>query len=199
VHALELDGFKVSEGVLRRALPIDIGLPAVQSEIDRLLEKHGFLVPKASLSSTERARALARSFGVVQIKPGSDPLKAQVHLDLHRLAPQVVAAQIVDVFANARTGQMRARRAGVGVGSAPTRRRRLPQFTLILSAPSAERRTGGRALNVARGPSRNDDLPLMTALFASVFRGGKRRVWPVWRRLGVRPYAYPSLYLIEQP
>jgi hypothetical protein len=52
--------------------------------------------------------ALARSFGVVQIKPSFDPLKAQVHLDLHRLAPQVVAAQIVDVFANARTGQMRA-------------------------------------------------------------------------------------------
>jgi hypothetical protein len=46
VHALELDGLKVSEGVLRRALPIDIGLPAVQSEIDRLLEKHGFFVPK---------------------------------------------------------------------------------------------------------------------------------------------------------
>jgi hypothetical protein len=48
----------------------------------------------------QNGRALARSFGVVQIKPGFDPLKAQVHLDLHRLAPQVVAAQIVDVFAN---------------------------------------------------------------------------------------------------
>jgi hypothetical protein len=43
---------------------------------------------------------------------------------------------------NARTEQMRARRAGVDVGPDPTRR--LPQFTLILSAPSAERRTGGR-------------------------------------------------------
>ena len=48
----------------------------------------------------QNGQALARSFGVVQIKPGFDPLKAQVDalLDLHRLAPQVVAAQIVDVF-----------------------------------------------------------------------------------------------------
>jgi hypothetical protein len=82
-------------------------------------------------------RALARSFGIVQIKPGFDPLKAQVHLDLHRLAPQVVAAQIVDVFAN--------------------------------------------------------------ALFAAVFSGGKRRVWPVWRRLTFASYGYSSLYLMEQP
>jgi hypothetical protein len=103
VHALELDGFKVSEldglkvseGVLRRALPIDIGLPAVQSEIDRLLEKHGFFVPKRQLEQHRKGRALARSFGVVQIKPGFDPLKVQVHLDLHRLAPQIVATQIV--------------------------------------------------------------------------------------------------------
>src|SRR5580704_11949474 len=71
--------------------------------------------------------------------PLADPLKAQVHLDLHRLALQVVAAQIVDVFANARTGQMWARRAGVDVGTAPTRRRG----------------RGG-----AHGPSRNDDRPL---------------------------------------
>jgi hypothetical protein len=96
-----------------------------------------------------RFQNAAWSASVCCRQPGGDPLKAQVHLDLHRLAPQVVAAQIVDVFANARTGQMRARRAGVGVGSAPTRRRRLPQFTLILSAPSAERRTGGRR---HRGP-----------------------------------------------
>jgi hypothetical protein len=81
---------------------------------------------------------VARSFGVVQIEPGFDPLKAQVHLDLHRLAPQVVAAQIVDVFANARTGQMRARRAGAEVGSAPTRRRRLPGSPLS-SLPQAQR------------------------------------------------------------
>jgi hypothetical protein len=39
----------------------------------------------------------------------------------------------------------------------------------------------------------------MTALFASVFRGGKRRVWPSLAPARGRPYAYPSLYLTEQP
>jgi hypothetical protein len=112
--------------------------------------------------------------------PLADPLKAQVHLDLHRLAPQVVAAQIVDVFANARTGQMRARRAGVDVGTAPTRRR------------------GRRSPRPAGRPGMTID-PWMTALFASVFRGGKRRVWPVRREAALASYAYSSLYLIEQP
>jgi hypothetical protein len=146
-----------------------------------------------------RFRNAARSASVCCRQPGGDPLKAQVHLDLHRLAPQVVAAQIVDVFANARTGQMRTRRAGVEVGSAPTRRRRLPQFTLILSAPSAERRTGGRRSPQPAGRPGMTIYLEMTALFASVFKGGKRRVWPVWRRLTLASYAYSSLYLIEQP
>jgi hypothetical protein len=50
VHTLELDGFTVSEGALRRALPVDIGLPTVQSELDRLLEKHGLTIPKGHLT-----------------------------------------------------------------------------------------------------------------------------------------------------
>ena len=91
--------------------------------------------------------------------PLADPVKVQVHLDLHRLAPQVVAARIVNVFANARTGQMRARRAGVEVGSAPTRRRRLPQFTLNPLCPKRREANRRSALTAARGPSRNDDLP----------------------------------------
>jgi hypothetical protein len=54
-RALAIDGFTVSDGVLRRALPIDIGLPAVQSEVDRLLEKHGFTTAKGHLKQALEA------------------------------------------------------------------------------------------------------------------------------------------------
>lgn len=48
-RALELDGFIVSGKTLHRALPVDVGLPAAQSEVDRLLEKHGLTTPKGHL------------------------------------------------------------------------------------------------------------------------------------------------------
>jgi len=48
-RALELDGFSVAVGALSRALPVDIGLPAAQSEVDRLLEKPGFTTAKGHL------------------------------------------------------------------------------------------------------------------------------------------------------
>lgn len=48
-RALELDGFVISGKRLRRALPVDAELPAAQSEVDRLLAKHGFVVPKGHL------------------------------------------------------------------------------------------------------------------------------------------------------
>jgi hypothetical protein len=48
-RALELDGFTVSGNTLHRALPVDVGLPAAQSEVDRLLEKHGLTTPKGHL------------------------------------------------------------------------------------------------------------------------------------------------------
>lgn len=57
LRAIERDGFTVSGGVLRRALPIDIGLPAAQSEIDQLLDKHGFVVPKGQLVQAIDAHA----------------------------------------------------------------------------------------------------------------------------------------------
>jgi len=41
-RALEVDGFVVSGKTLHRALPVDVELPAAQSEVDRLLAKHGF-------------------------------------------------------------------------------------------------------------------------------------------------------------
>ncbi len=49
LRALELDGFTVSDGALRRALPVDVELPTAQSEIDRLLEKHGLATAKGHL------------------------------------------------------------------------------------------------------------------------------------------------------
>src|SRR5271155_5246054 len=48
-RALELDGFIVSGKTLRRALPVDVGLPTAQSEVDRLLEKRGLTIPKGHL------------------------------------------------------------------------------------------------------------------------------------------------------
>jgi hypothetical protein len=48
-RALEVDGFVVSEKTLHRALPVDVGLPAAQSEVDRLLEKHGLATAKGHL------------------------------------------------------------------------------------------------------------------------------------------------------
>lgn len=48
-RALELDQFMVSGNTLHRALPLDVGLPAAQSEVDRLLDKHGLTTPKGHL------------------------------------------------------------------------------------------------------------------------------------------------------
>jgi hypothetical protein len=57
VRALELDGFTVSGRVLRRLLPVDLGLPTVQSEIERLLEKHGLTTPRGHLTEALDAHA----------------------------------------------------------------------------------------------------------------------------------------------
>jgi hypothetical protein len=56
-HALERDGFVVSEGALRRALPVDLDLPTAHSEVERLLEKHAFTVPKGQLEQAIDAHA----------------------------------------------------------------------------------------------------------------------------------------------
>lgn len=57
LRALERDGFTVTDGKLRRSLPVDIGLPTTQSEVDRLLDKHGFIVPKGQLTQAIDAHA----------------------------------------------------------------------------------------------------------------------------------------------
>lgn len=57
LRALERDAFTVSGGTLRRTLPVDLGLPTTQSEVDRLLEKHAFTVPKGHLNQAIDAHA----------------------------------------------------------------------------------------------------------------------------------------------
>jgi hypothetical protein len=49
LRALEGDGFVITEGVLRRALPAVVNLPEAQDEIFRLLAKHHFTVPTGHL------------------------------------------------------------------------------------------------------------------------------------------------------
>lgn len=48
-RALQQDGFDVADGSLRPALPKDIGIPHIESELIRLLEVHGFSTAKGHL------------------------------------------------------------------------------------------------------------------------------------------------------
>ena len=48
-RVLQQDGFVVADGALRPALPADIGLPSIESELMQLLKKHGFSTPKGHL------------------------------------------------------------------------------------------------------------------------------------------------------
>lgn len=48
-RALRQDGFDVADGSLRPALPKDIGIPHIESELIRLLEGHGFSTAKGHL------------------------------------------------------------------------------------------------------------------------------------------------------
>jgi hypothetical protein len=48
-RALELDGFVITDGMLRRTLPADVGLPTAESETTRLLQKHGLTTAKGHL------------------------------------------------------------------------------------------------------------------------------------------------------
>jgi hypothetical protein len=57
IRALSLDGFVLSEGEIRSALPVDIGLRESQSEIDRLLEKHALTMTKGHLDQALDAHA----------------------------------------------------------------------------------------------------------------------------------------------
>jgi hypothetical protein len=49
-HALERDGFAASDGILRRALPVDIGLPTTQSRLIGFSKNMASQCQRASLS-----------------------------------------------------------------------------------------------------------------------------------------------------
>lgn len=94
VRALELDGFLVSGGVLRRALPVDIELPAAQSEIDRLLEKHGFSVAKGHLKQALDAHARANWAGAnSQIRTFMDAVLDEIAAKLDPGAATLTSGQ----------------------------------------------------------------------------------------------------------
>ena len=57
VRSLEMDGFAVTAGLLRRMLPADIGLPETESELMRLLDVHGMTMPKGHLEQAIDAHA----------------------------------------------------------------------------------------------------------------------------------------------
>jgi hypothetical protein len=49
IRSLDLDGFMIAEGALRRTLPAELELPQAEDEVTRLLKKHGFMTPKGHL------------------------------------------------------------------------------------------------------------------------------------------------------
>jgi hypothetical protein len=49
LRALELDGFSLTGGTLRRTLPSDVKLPEAENELVRLLKKHGLITPNGHL------------------------------------------------------------------------------------------------------------------------------------------------------
>ena len=57
VRVLEMDGYMVSDGMLRRTLPTDIGLPETESELMQLMNKHGLETPKGHLQQALDAHA----------------------------------------------------------------------------------------------------------------------------------------------
>jgi hypothetical protein len=63
VRELERDGFTVSGGMLRRTLPVEIELPAAQSDMDGLLVKHRFAVAKGQLEQAIDAHARGKWAG----------------------------------------------------------------------------------------------------------------------------------------
>lgn len=90
LRGLERDGFTVSGGALRRTLPLDIGLPTTQSEVDRLLTKHGFTVPKGHLEQAIDAHVRGNWAGANgQFRPFFEGLLDAIAA---RLAPSVAGS-----------------------------------------------------------------------------------------------------------
>lgn len=56
-RALSQDGFIVTDGELRRELPADVGLPQAESDLVRLLDKHGLATAKGHLDQAFKNHA----------------------------------------------------------------------------------------------------------------------------------------------
>lgn len=57
VHVLDMDGYVVTDGMLRRTLPTDIGLPEAESELMQLMARYGLDTPKGHLQQALDAHA----------------------------------------------------------------------------------------------------------------------------------------------
>jgi len=94
LRALELDGFTVSGGELRRALPVDVELPGAQSEIDRLIEKHGLSTAKGHLKQALDAHARANwAAANSQIRTFMDALLDEIAAKLDPTAASLGSGQ----------------------------------------------------------------------------------------------------------
>jgi hypothetical protein len=56
-HSLRRDGFTITDGALRRTLPVSLKLPEAEDEIARLLNKHRFAIAKGHLDQAFAAHA----------------------------------------------------------------------------------------------------------------------------------------------
>ena len=57
IQALSVDGFTFADGQVRRTLPLQVEVTAAESEIDRLLQKYNFRVPKGHLRQAIEAHS----------------------------------------------------------------------------------------------------------------------------------------------
>jgi hypothetical protein len=109
IRALEMDGFTVSGGMLRRSLPADLGLPTAESDLVRLLSKFGLETAKGHLEQAMDAHARANWAGA----------NGQIRTFLDALLDGI-AEQIAPETRNLPTGQpRRAKLASLGFLSVP--------------------------------------------------------------------------------
>lgn len=57
LRVLDMDGYAVTDGMLRRTLPTDIRLPETESELMQLMSKYGLTTPKGHLQQALDAHA----------------------------------------------------------------------------------------------------------------------------------------------
>lgn len=95
LRSLQRDGFTVSGGQLRRLLPVDVALPVVLTEIERLLAKHGFDTAKGHLDQAlgshgdgkwASANSQLRTFFQAICEAMADALKRPQGEEVKRLA-----------------------------------------------------------------------------------------------------------------